>query len=62
MLQPLNLFILVAATLIGFLGGALPGISGTMMVILFLPLSYAMDPIPAFILLTTVYSISVFLG
>ncbi|MGB4411641.1 MAG: tripartite tricarboxylate transporter permease [Atribacterales bacterium] len=62
MLQPLNLFILVAATLIGFLGGALPGISGTMMVILFLPLSYAMDPIPAFILLTTVYSISVFSG
>jgi len=60
--QPVNLFILISATLIGFLGGALPGISGTMMVILFLPLSYAMDPIPAFILLTTVYSASVFSG
>lgn len=61
-IQPVNLSILLSATLVGFLGGALPGISGTMIVILFLPLSYAMEPIPAFILLTTVYSASVFSG
>lgn len=60
--QPTNLLIFLAASLVGFLGGALPGISGTMMIILFLPLSYALDPIPAFIILTTVYSASVFSG
>lgn len=62
LVQPFNLFVLLAATLVGFLGGALPGISGTMLVILFLPLSYGMDAIPAFILLTTVYVASVFSG
>lgn len=60
--EPTNLAILISATLIGFLGGALPGISGTMLVILFLPVSYFLDPIPAFILLTTVYASSVFSG
>jgi len=62
LMQPLYFSIFLGATIIGFLGGALPGISGTMMIILFMPLSYALDPIAAFILLTTVYSSSVFSG
>lgn len=62
LMQPFNFFVFVGATVIGFLGGALPGISGTMMIILFLPFSYSMGPIPAFILLTTVYAASVFSG
>jgi putative tricarboxylic transport membrane protein len=60
--QPIPLLILFAATLIGFLGGALPGISGTMLVIILLPISYGLDAIPAFILLTTIYASSVFSG
>ncbi|MEN2769029.1 tripartite tricarboxylate transporter permease [Ornithinibacillus xuwenensis] len=62
MFQPIPLLILFAATLIGFLGGALPGISGTMLVIILLPISYGLDAIPAFILLTTIYASSVFSG
>ncbi|WP_047982716.1 tripartite tricarboxylate transporter permease [Ornithinibacillus contaminans] len=62
MFQPIPLLILIAATLIGFLGGALPGISGTMLVIILLPISYGLDAIPAFILLTTIYASSVFSG
>ncbi|SHG15825.1 tripartite tricarboxylate transporter permease [Ornithinibacillus halophilus] len=60
--QPIPLLILFAATMIGFLGGALPGISGTMLVIILLPISYGLDAIPAFILLTTIYASSVFSG
>jgi putative tricarboxylic transport membrane protein len=60
--QPIPLLILFAATFIGFLGGALPGISGTMLVIILLPISYGLDAIPAFILLTTIYASSVFSG
>ena len=62
LLQPIPLLILFAATLIGFLGGALPGISGTMLVIILLPISYSLDAIPAFILLTSIYASSVFSG
>src|SRR5699024_9424391 len=62
LLQPFPLFLVVVATLIGFLGGALPGISGTMLIVLFLPLSYSLDPIPAMILLTSIYASSVFSG
>ncbi|MBD1382875.1 tripartite tricarboxylate transporter permease [Metabacillus arenae] len=61
-LQPVNLLILVVATLIGFLGGAIPGISGTMLVIILLPITYTMDPAAAFLLLTAIYASSVFSG
>src|SRR5690606_16670145 len=40
----------------------LPGISGTMLVIILLPISYGLDSISAFILLTTIYASSVFSG
>ncbi|MDW0111152.1 tripartite tricarboxylate transporter permease [Sporosarcina aquimarina] len=60
--EPMHLLILFAATLIGFLGGALPGISGTMLVIILLPISYGLDSISALILLTTIYASSVFSG
>ncbi|WP_027965296.1 tripartite tricarboxylate transporter permease [Halalkalibacillus halophilus] len=60
--EPFHLIILLAAMLIGFLGGALPGVSGTMLVIILLPISYGLDTISAFILLTTIYAASVFSG
>lgn len=62
LIQPIHLLILLLAMTIGFLGGALPGISGTMLVIILLPISYGLDPISAFILLTTIYASSVFSG
>lgn len=60
--EPIHLIILLLAMMIGFLGGALPGISGTMIVIILLPVSYGLDTISAFILLTTIYAASVFSG
>lgn len=60
--QPLHLIILFAGVLIGFVGGGIPGISGTMLVIVLLPITYAMDPISAFLLLTSIYATSVFSG
>ncbi|SFB01626.1 putative tricarboxylic transport membrane protein [Lentibacillus halodurans] len=60
--EPLHILILLLAMMIGFLGGALPGISGTMLVIILLPVSYGLDTISAFILLTTIYAASVFSG
>lgn len=61
-LQPVNLLILASAVLIGFVGGALPGISGVILVVILLPVTYTMEPTGAFMLLTAIYASSVFSG
>ncbi|TYB89477.1 tripartite tricarboxylate transporter permease [Oceaniovalibus sp. ACAM 378] len=61
-LQPINLLILTSAVLIGFVGGALPGISGVILVVILLPVTYSMEPTGAFMLLTAIYASSVFSG
>lgn len=61
-IQPINLLILLAGIVIGFIGGGIPGISGTMLVIILLPVSYMLDPIQAFLLLTSIYAVSIFSG
>lgn len=60
--QPIHLLMLFCGIFLGFLGGAIPGISGTMLVIILLPLSYGLDPGSAFLLLTAIYATSVFSG
>lgn len=60
--QPINILILFLAVFIGFLGGALPGISGTMLVILLLPITYSFDATTAFLMLTGIYASTVFSG
>ncbi|WP_163560372.1 tripartite tricarboxylate transporter permease [Halomonas sp. NO4] len=60
--QPLNLLTLTSAVFIGFLGGALPGISGVILVVILLPVTYGMDPTAAFMLLTAIYGSTVFSG
>lgn len=57
-----NILILLLATLVGLLGGVIPGISGPMLVVVFLPVTYAMDPTQAFILLSVLYVTSVYGG
>lgn len=61
-MQPIHLFILLLAVLIGFLGGATPGISGAMLVLILLPVTYGMDTIPVFLLLTAIYAAAVYSG
>ncbi|MBO8138312.1 MAG: tripartite tricarboxylate transporter permease [Desulfotomaculum sp.] len=60
--QPLNAFVLVAGVILGLLSGATPGVSGTMMVVLLIPLTYSLSPETAFLLLCAVYCSSVFSG
>lgn len=60
--EPMNLFVLLLAVFIGFLGGAMPGISGTMLIIILLPITYGMAAEPAFLLLTGIYAAAVFSG
>lgn len=61
-IQPSHLIILFLAVLIGFVGGATPGISGAMLILVLLPITYGMDPVPAFILMTAIYSATVYSG
>ncbi|WP_404455063.1 tripartite tricarboxylate transporter permease [Oceanobacillus kapialis] len=60
--DPFNLFILFAAVSVGFVGGAIPGISGTMLIVILLPLTYGLDANAAFILLTAIYATASFSG
>ncbi|GHC18912.1 tripartite tricarboxylate transporter permease [Aidingimonas halophila] len=60
--QPVNLLILMSAVFIGFIGGALPGISGVILVVILLPVTYGMDATAAFMLLTAIYGSTVFSG
>lgn len=52
---PVNLFILVASTIVGITIGAMPGLTATMGVALALPLTFAMDPVSSLILLIGIY-------
>lgn len=61
-MEPVHIMILLLAVFIGFLGGALPGISGTMLIIILLPITYGMGEVSAFLLLTAIYAASVFSG
>lgn len=61
-IQPIHLIALFLGVLIGFVGGATPGISGTMLVIILIPITYGMDPVPAFLILTSIYASAVFSG
>ncbi len=60
--EPLNILILLVGVFVGLLSGATPGVSGLMAVVLLIPLTYSMEPDTAFLLLSAVYSASVFSG
>ena len=61
-LEPLNLLMLFTAVVLGFFGGAMPGVSGMMLIIVLIPITYGMPPIPAFLLITAIYLASCFSG
>lgn len=52
---PFNLVLLVFGNLIGIIFGAIPGLSGTMAVMLFMPLTYTMEPGTAVIFLLSLW-------
>ena len=61
-LTPLHLLILSVGTVFGLICGALPGISGTMAVVLLIPITYSLSPTAAFFLLISTYLSAVFSG
>lgn len=52
---PQNLILMVAGTFVGIIFGAIPGLSGTMAVMLFMPLTYTMDSGTAIIFLLSLW-------
>ena len=54
-LQPLNLILLFLGTFLGLLVGALPGLSSPMAIIILLPVTYSLDPLPALLVMIGVY-------
>ena len=55
LIQPMNLVLMVAGTIVGIIFGAIPGLSGTMAVMLFMPLTYTMDSSTAIIFLLALW-------
>lgn len=54
-MTPSCLLFIVGGVFVGIIFGAIPGLSATMALALFLPVTYSMDPVSSVILLTSLY-------
>lgn len=54
-LQPFNFLCILAGTILGLFAGALPGLSSPMAIVVLLPLTYPMQPLPALLVMIGVY-------
>jgi len=61
-LSPYNLAFLLSGLFLGILGGAIPGISGTMMMAVIIPATFGMESTAAIIFLVGIYVASVYSG
>ncbi|MGA1328019.1 MAG: tripartite tricarboxylate transporter permease, partial [Rubrivivax sp.] len=59
LLTPWPLFLCVLGTALGILVGAVPGLSGAMLIALTLPLTFKMAPLDAMALLVSMYTGSI---
>ena len=55
LIQPMNLLLMIAGTAVGIIFGAIPGLSGTMAVMLFMPLTYTMESSTAIIFMLALW-------
>jgi len=53
--SPLNIALMIGANIVGIIFGAIPGLSGTMAVMLFMPLTFTMEPGTAIIFLMSLW-------
>ena len=53
--SPINLLMVLAGTVLGITVGAVPGLTGTMLIALALPFTFSMAPVPALVLLVAMY-------
>jgi putative tricarboxylic transport membrane protein len=54
-MQPMNLLLIVAGTALGVFVGAMPGLSSTTGLAIVLPFTFMLDPIPAFLMMISLY-------
>lgn len=54
-LSPGNLLAILAGTVIGVFAGAVPGLSSTVGLALVLPVTFALEPVPALLMMTALY-------
>lgn len=55
---PMNLLVTFIGAFLGILVGAIPGLSSPMVIVVLLPLTYKLDPLPALLLLIGIYNAS----
>ena len=60
--KPASLLALTSGTIIGYFIGAMPGLNSALGIALLLPFTFGMDPVPAIILLTSLYMASEYGG
>ncbi|MFB6113243.1 MAG: tripartite tricarboxylate transporter permease [Halodesulfurarchaeum sp.] len=61
-LTPMHLLLFVIAIVLGMLSGAIPGMNGTMTVVLMIPITYAMSPDAGIMMLAVIYAGAVYAG
>ncbi|GAB3267818.1 tripartite tricarboxylate transporter permease [Microbacterium lacusdiani] len=61
-LSPMSLLMLLIGVIIGFVVGILPGLGGAVTLALLIPVTFGMDPVPAFSLLLGMYVVSSIAG
>lgn len=61
-LGPANLLAILTGVAVGLVVGLLPGLTANLGVALLLPLTYRLDPVPALLLLTSLYTAAIYGG
>ena len=61
-LEPFNIMVVALGVIAGVVLGALPGLSSTLGLALLIPVTFGLDPVPAFLLLGGMYSGSIYGG
>ncbi len=62
LLDPMNLMVILLGSLVGMFLGAIPGVGSMVALVLFLPISFMLPPLPAVLLLLAVYQSSEYGG
>ncbi|WP_338740004.1 tripartite tricarboxylate transporter permease [Haloplanus salilacus] len=61
-LTPFNMLLFMVAITLGMLSGAIPGMNGTMTVVLMIPVTYALNPVSGIMMLAVIYAGAVYAG
>jgi putative tricarboxylic transport membrane protein len=59
---PFNMLLFAVAITLGMLSGAIPGMNGTMTVVLMIPITYVLDPAAGIMMLAVIYAGAVYAG